>query len=420
MNLKKLSFVVVTGVSLSIAHADVNRIIYRLDNKIENQKKIISKISSYEKKVQAVQKDYSDNEANLWNSINETYDFLKSYHLEERYLFLYEASRAASQNQERRIDAFREWIKNENQRMHNRNITTRFYPQWKNYVEKINTNLNTVEASKVSHFREIDINQIQQENLKFLSLLRSDLKNLNIPSENKITLITHGNNSISPFNTKNYIFAAITFILVMFASYFLGKQRFKNNLRKKIKARKQSFDSQESRSVILPSLPEQNFDLNESKTVTTTANLEDECRKTFEENSYLLEAAELKFYQPSRSPFKTTINAEPEKIKEALSWLIKGTIAVSNFQAKKNSYIEWSCKETSGRVFLELIIHGVECDFKKMYYNALIDGTSSAPAHFGRSEMALEGHLPAIAFKSSSNKTTVSLGLDSSRNTINH
>lgn len=417
MKLSKLGLVLILGNFFENSHADVDRILHRLDNKINSQNELISKINNYQNEVRSTQKDFSHNESSLWKSISETYEFLKSNNSNERYIFIYEATKASSTNQDKRIEAFREWIKNENQRMLNRSITSKLFPLWKKHVEKINFNLDTIERSSISHLRDIDIIQVQKENIQFLNLLRSDIKNLNHSNTNRITMITHGDSILS---TKNYIIFALTCLFFMFASYNIGKERYKNHLRKKIKSRKESNGPKELKITELPSLGKQDYDSSQDNIVTTSANLEDECHKTFEENTYLLEAAELKIYQPLRSPFRTNINADPKQLKEALNWLIKGAIAVTHFQAKKDSYIEWNCKESTGRVFLEIVIHGVECDFKKMYYNALVDGTSSAPAHFGRSEMALEGYLPSISFKSGSNKTTVSLGLDVSKSALSH
>jgi hypothetical protein len=116
------------------------------------------------------------------------------------------------------------------------------------------------------------------------------------------------------------------------------------------------------------------------------------------------------------------VNAPQESVYEALDWLLKGTIAIANANANgtKISRMEWNCKEQSGRVSLEFVLHGLECDFKTLYLNTLVDGNFSAPAHFGRSEMALSDHYPTIAFKSGLKKTTVSLGLDSKSNQMNH
>jgi len=148
--------------------------------------------------------------------------------------------------------------------------------------------------------------------------------------------------------------------------------------------------------------------------------LEDECRKILDENSHLLEAAQLKIHPAARSPFKTTINVPHEKVTEALNWLLKGTIAVANSSGAKVSHVEWNCKERSGRISLEFVLHGLECDFKSLYLNTLIDGDGSASAHFGRTEMALNGYLPAVGFKSGNQRTTVSLGIDAFSEQLNH
>jgi hypothetical protein len=149
-------------------------------------------------------------------------------------------------------------------------------------------------------------------------------------------------------------------------------------------------------------------------------NIEEECKKILEGNNYLLGLSSLKVQPGVRSPFKTTINSSSEKVAEALQWLLKGTIAVVNTSGGKVSHMEWNCKEQDGRVSVEFILHGIEVDFKSLYLNTLMDGSGSATAHFGRSEMTLDGHLPVVGFKCGNRKTTVSLGLDSYTGQLNH
>jgi hypothetical protein len=141
-------------------------------------------------------------------------------------------------------------------------------------------------------------------------------------------------------------------------------------------------------------------------------NLEDAFKATLQDNSHLIDMANLNVLPYTTSSFNNSLNVSDEKISDGLQYFLKGTIALANGHHKKVSHIDWNCLEKTGRVFLEVNLHGVETDQKSLYASALIDGTGSAPAHFGRTEQLLSGSLPVVSLRTAANKTTVTLSLE--------
>lgn len=353
-------------------------------------------------------------EANLWSAITAGYDHLKAHGTNDRYSYLYEAAKAASLGHPQRIEALKEWIKKEDKKMKSSWLPAGFFAKWNTHVEKISAAINEAGQARPQVHGESNQHLINKNFSDLLFGIKTDLEAV------KPVKATAAVNVSAPVETNDfslYIFSLFGGFALM-AGFFIGKKKGTKKIVRTI-IRKVSVKE------YLPSLPVEAEIKAEVKPaapakIEHSVNLEDECRKIIENHSHLLEMAELKIAPATRSPFRTNVNVPQKKVSEALHWLLKGTIAVANSGGAKVTHLEWNCKEVSGRVSLDFVLHGMECDYKALYMNTLVEGDNSAPAHFGRSEMALEGHLPSVIFKSGNKKTTVSLGLDSISNSMTH
>lgn len=114
------------------------------------------------------------------------------------------------------------------------------------------------------------------------------------------------------------------------------------------------------------------------------------------------------------SPFKTTVDAPAEMIREGLQSFLRGTLAAANAVPSngKIDQVDWNCVESNGRIMLELLMVNRRCDTHALYMNTLIDTEASAPAHFGRVEKTLSPLLGTVSIEAVSAGTLVRLGLD--------
>lgn len=410
MKLLILAIIGVTSIAPSMANSDIKLLINKVDHQMEQLQKVIKTTS-----------DSSNNAVIPWNFVDEkeaafhismvkSYDYLKANQTKARYSFMYEGLKAASLGHPNRIPALKKWLTKENHNIYRLGLAYGFYAEWKKHVADINSSIEELSMARpMTVSTQYDIGTLQNQ-YKFLSDFKNDLTSHVTSYVVKDSVITK---SAAPAKTRDqgftnleylvFLFGCISSLLVGFA--FAKRRRVETKVETKIVEIKTYKDIGEDK---------------EEEITIPAPSLEEECRRLIDNNSHLLEVADLKVYPVSRSPFKTTVNAPQESVYEALDWLLKGTIAIANANGTKISRMEWNCKEQSGRVSLEFVLHGLECDFKTLYLNTLVDGNFSAPAHFGRSEMALSNHYPTIAFKSGLKKTTVSLGLDSQSNQLNH
>jgi hypothetical protein len=114
------------------------------------------------------------------------------------------------------------------------------------------------------------------------------------------------------------------------------------------------------------------------------------------------------------SPFKTTVDASAELIREGLMSFLRGTLAAANAVpgTGKVDSVDWKCVESDGRIMIELLMTNRRCDTQSLYMNTLIDTESSAPAHFGRVEKKLSSLLGTVSIEQVSSGTLVRLGMD--------
>jgi hypothetical protein len=349
-------------------------------------------------------------ETELWNSITAGYDHLRSYDIDLRHRFLYQASRASAKPVNQRVSALRNWIKEQNHLIQRLGQNRNFYIQW----NKIHSMVNQAISQYAAPLPDIEVVFSENKGVSadFLSSVKEQI-------EGAIASATASNMKKPELDerSENVDFNQYgIYLMAMLVSFLMGLSLAKS---KKVKILEIEKNDPPPLPVIVPekTIPTK---MSDAVFFDDGVSLEEECRKIIEHSSYLLDIAQLKILPYTRSPFKTKVDAPAKKVSEALSWLLKGTLAIANSNEGKISHLEWHCHEQYGRVSLEFILHGLECDLKGLYLNTLIEGDSSAPAHFGRSEMALADHLASIGFKTGNKKTTISLGLDTFTSAQSH
>jgi hypothetical protein len=380
----------------AIATPSVNDVIKKVDRRLKD-------ISTSENNLKIPWEVVDARESRLWATIVDGYDHLKSYGLSERYNFMYEAMRATSLGHPERINALRAWLEKENTRFLLKGLRPEFYPRWKIHTQRIFAAIDDI-----SKARPVPV--INNGTSKFLQKIKNDLTKIN------------AENPPSFYETYAIPLLGCSSLLLLCLGFFIGKKRNSAPATSTITPVLESSISampgipEGFLDTELPALPDEAFD----KPLEKNVNLEEACRTLFETQSELLKASHLNVLSPVRSPFKTNINASSEKVSEAIEWLLKGTLAMVKSSSTKATHMEWNCKEISGRLSLEFVVHGMECDYKALYLNTLKEGAGSAPAHFGRSEMALSEHLPSVIFQSAQKMTIVSLGLDAVGHSMDH
>lgn len=367
-------------------------------------------------------------EQRLWTSVLNSYDFLRSFFITERYNYIYNGVKATTLGHPQRIEALKNWIKKEDQHLASKKLSPKFYQKWNQHVSEIKAAIDDIAKSRPEVRSVVAGNDLQNEQYQFLKQIKENL--IEIEQEAKVEAATQSFTRpiLKDEETGTFLPEVVNNNLLLFSGLAsllgLGFVFIRPKKKKRIKVRRAVPKVTE-----LPPLPlEATRAMEEMEAIEDTTqapsypaiSLEEECHKVLEQNNHLLKTAEINVYPVNRSPFKTDVHAPKEKVTEALNWLLKGTIAIANTSGAKVSHLEWNCRENDGRVSVDLILHGLECDYKALYLNALVEGDGSAPAHFGRTEMALDGHLPSVMFKKGSKKTTISLGVDSRGHSISH
>lgn len=348
-------------------------------------------------------KEVITTEDRFWTSVIEAYDFLKTVNLNERYFFMYEAMRSQTMKEKARETYLTQWIAKEDSKIQERLISSELKAKWSKLVKRIQYGIK---------FKSEATNLVQE--LKFLNDLRSEVHSLQNSSKMFVTPVKSRpvevvartqNNSSRELGILALIFVAT------WGAFFIGRLRKPSEKTQKI----QEFNSFEE---TLPPLPFEEVTV--QPTNVQTVNLEDEWRTLLDESSHLFENAEVTIANVQKTPFKTSVRVSSEKLKEALEFFLKGTISMINSSPTKATNLNWNCVETGGRVYLEFTINEIECNEKSLYYNALMDGNTSAPSHFGRAEQILEDYLPAVSISSQAKRTRVSLGLEATQNTMSY
>lgn len=428
-----VAFLAFSYVTTALANTEIDPLISMIDERINTSVTEASPAEVKPIKVDVPLDLAFQRESALWTSITAAYDHLRSYDLQARHRFLYVASRVNAKPHSERVKELKKWITEEAHLVQSLGLPSYFYTEWKKKTAAINEAIKGLEAPYPAIEVKPQIVQVITDDKEFLNEIRDEIQTMASAAEKPVetpapapdyslSIAGLDLNSIPGFKHIQYaLYAGV--LLVAFLMGFTLRKSKDEDLRK-LEAEKSA-----ATPPPLPKEVEIKPEVTVAPVVTASSNafffdqgvsLEEECKKIIEKNSHLLQLAQLNVVPVARSPFKTSVDAPAESVAESLNWLLKGTIAIANSGAGKATHLEWHCSEQHGRLSLEFVLHGFECDLKALYLNTLIEGDGSAPAHFGRSEMALAEHLASVGFKSGNKKTTVSLGLDTLSSTLSH
>ena len=335
----------------------------------------------------------------FWKAIHKGYWFFKSLKRPEAEIsdYLVSATEAFARNN---LKDLYEWLHKQNLRFSKMNYMPVYNSRWKVISTEINESIGTMTEVRRESHRRINTFQSAIAGLNKIAIENQQAPVLAVPNLKKPSLKA----SAPAFPIEIFALAALLFASVtgnLFFALIWAKKKKTSTL-----------PTKEQLSVsTVPSNIYKKFD---AEVVHAGVSLEEKWRSTLETHDYLLNIADLKVHPSQRSPFNTRLNVPEDKVNEALQWLIKGTLAIANGSSQKATHIDWSCQERNGRVCLEVTLHGIECDAEKLYYNVLSDGSGSAPAHFGRTEMVLSDHLATVGIKSLKKKTIVNFAMDAS------
>lgn len=424
-----LTLALTAGVQSALAN-EVNPLSKKIDEHIIALEKSMMGSNA---KLQVIPWSIMDAKENqFWAATIDAYDFLLQNQIGARYLFLYSAARVSSLPYEVRIEALRKWLLSEDNRILGQGLPDHHYASWKNKIRALNKSIDDLALAP-----SIPVTPEKKGTALETKALLKELKTaINKKSVTKVQKLKASNEEI------NYLHVSATALVFLCIGliYPRKKKVIKRVVRQKVLLPEvpqlQAEIPQVQLYPDLPPLPveeptpgvEAQAEIAEEEIIATNTfkplppgiSIEDECRIVLEENAHLINLANLSVHPMARSPFKTNVHAPQDKIKEALEWLVKGTIAVANISETRPSHMEWKCHENDGRVTVEFILHGTECDTKTLSKNAILDGDGSAPAHFGRTEATLNDYLPAISFRSQNKKTIISFGVDTSMREMTH
>lgn len=381
--------------------SDFEKIRNKIDSRLDtNKTQTRSLNNSSETKINIPWNVLDQRNVNFWNSVTSAYDLLMKNSQKERYNFLYEAAKASQRPYPENIDTLQNWINNEDKRVYTLGLSLQFYQQWKLKVSDIKTSIIEL-TSERPQIKSVSNERNLIENKNFLESLRIDLNNLEKTIKPIVTKVapqkTEANSSNQDKKTDSTTGWAL-FSLVI--GFFAARKIYKANNKTFAKR-----TNNEQNAVKVEPL---------EKTITNfhELNLEDAFQSTLKNNSHLIEIANLKLVPYTASSFRNSLNISEEKISDGLHYFLKGAIALANGTQKAPTHVDWNCAEKMGRLYLEVNLHGLQSDQKSLYMNALLDGTGSAPAHFGRTEQLLAEALPVVSMRSTNKKTTVTLSLE--------
>lgn len=414
-----LALSLATGIQSALA-IEINPLSKKIDDHIIALEKSMMGSNA---KLQVIPWNLMDaKENNFWSATTDAYDFLMQHQISSRYLFLYSAAKVSSLPYEVRIEALRKWLLSEDNRILGQGLPDQLYAGWKNKVNALNKSIDELASPP-----EIPVTPDKTAAvLKTKSLLKELKSAINKNNGRKVQTLKAADEGI------NYLHVSATALIFLCVGLLYPR---KKKVIKRVVRQKVVLPEATQLSTELPPLPVEETtpavevqaaiaeeEMVEENTFSPLPgiSIEDECRLVLEENTHLINLANLDVHPMARSPFKTNVHAPQDKIKEALEWLVKGTIAVANISETRPSHLEWKCHENDGRVTVEFILHGTECDTKTLSKNAILDGEGSAPAHFGRTEASLNDYSPAVSFRSNNKKTTISFGVDTSTREMTH
>ncbi|HLT22404.1 MAG TPA: hypothetical protein VKZ84_03135 [Bacteriovoracaceae bacterium] len=376
----------------------------KIQNRIDEQVKIIEKSfkdqSTQQQNTIARIDQISNSESNIWSQIIDLYELYRVNGIHERYFFLLEATNSMTLPLDQRGLYLEEWAQTMDDRAYALGLSPRFYNSWKPKMSVLTSQIQDLVTNSRQNLGEQPA-PVTVPTSKIKELSKS-LKDLPPQIVEKEVIVKDTSNQTNLYYLLGAFLAGCSLMLIF--------RRRKTN---------ETSHVQEPARVEIPALAA--FEAKKQEPVApmnfeeeiTNLNLEEISKRTLRKNEHLLNLATLDVQHQQPSPFDTNVNISPEKLSDAMNWMIKGIISLKNTAINNEAKLDWVCKRNKNRVSVDFILRNVKIDVKKLQEDAIINGDGSAPAHFGRCEQILSNHYPTVKIKPTDKHTIISLGLES-------
>ncbi len=335
----------------------------------------------------------SDKSGVFWLSVNDAYDWLKSINNEDRFFFLYSVVDAAGINDSKeREESLKLVIALEKDRFDDSYLAKKQKSEWLNHVGKMSKTLNdwlsgvksnNLLISRTNISNQIAIKSLKEIRSEFLSADNSGIRNNSV--NEKLTLLL-------------LIMMGIIGSIVTFLNSNKEKEHSSNSIAE------EKLNPPEDKIQV--------FNLVQNNDNKSTINLEEICRKGVDNLQYLFNTSGLRIHSGPAVPTIFGLNGNKEKFSSAVDSLIKGALVLAQNQNDQTLSMQWSCKTTEDRAYVDIEILGKEFDIDELRRNHQLLNGASIISQFARAEMQLESYRPAIKIVPKDGKTKISMSLE--------
>ena len=335
----------------------------------------------------------SDKSGAFWLSVNNAYDWLKSINNEDRYFFLYSVVDAAGINDSKeREESLKLVIALEKDRFEDSYLAKKQKSEWLNHVGKMSKTLNdwlsgvksnNLLISRTNISNQIAIKSLQEIRSDFLSADNSGIRN----------------NSV---NEKATLLLLIMMGIIGSIVTFLNGNKEKEH--SSISIAEEKLNQPEDKIQV--------FNLVQNNDNKSTINLEEICRKGVDNLQYLFNTSGLRIHTGPAIPTIFGLNGNKEKFSSAVDSLIRGALVLAQNHNDQSLSMQWSCKTTEDRAYVDIEILGKEFDIDELRRNHQLLNGASIISQFARAEMQLESYRPAIKIVPKDGKTKISMSLE--------
>jgi hypothetical protein len=370
--------------------------IYALSPKVimssaNNASELIPKVNKAiealsQNKTPSISKEVTQGSSQFWASVTKAYEWLKEHGATDRYFFLFSAVESSGiANPKEREEALRMWLEVESDRFTEGQFSYAQHGQWKKLMGDISNKLNDMlksSKSKTSRAATSDV-------VGALKALRTDIETL-------------GNKKVPVSQNNNLELIVLIGAMGSMLSFLAGR----NNKTNKTNTTTQTIDKNQSVENTKV------FDLVTNSEKASTVDLEEVCRQGVDNLQYLFNTSGVRIYGRPQSPTMNRLNAQKDKIANAVDSLIRGAVVLAQNESQNNLSMQWSCTTTEERATIDLDIVGKEFSLDELRRNhQMLDG-GSVVSQFARAEKQLETYRPAIKIVPAEGKTRISLSLE--------
>jgi hypothetical protein len=407
--------------SLGLMAASHDEFLTKIESKIAELESSAEKQN--EQKISVPWNQLYEHEISFWNLVLKGDVLIKTNASVLRPLYLQQAMTAQTLPLPERIQHLENWVSQMNKKIYTLGLSYEFYRQWKGVYSGLKTALSRMEGVNNSLITvKSDARGIKLDQKNFLESLLNDFKNLKTPTQIITQYVPNPATSTGTENTSfhfiHYLAIGAAALLALTLGVLLKKA---DSTEKKIDLNIQELSPkmEVSEAINLPPLPIENDALKTIHEEVIPLNnqfgvhLEDVCQEVLHHHEHLLKLSQVQYSPSKRSAFTSFVCADPKRVNEALQWMLKGTLAIANSAKKNSPKLDCQFMEREGRVVVDFTLNGIDYDMRTLQLHTIMDGDSSAPYNFSRTELCLPENSPIVSLRHSPEQTTISLSLDS-------